>query len=39
MRVTAWNILGTTVAGDGSSKTLTDNVADAQRFYAVEEMQ
>jgi hypothetical protein len=39
MRVTAWNILGTTVAGDGSPKTLTDNVADAQRFYAVEELQ
>ena len=39
MRVTAWNILCTTVAGDGSPKTLTDNVADAQRFYAVEELQ
>src|SRR5712692_7450195 len=39
MRVTAWNILGTTVAGNGSPKTLTDNVADTQRFYAVEELQ
>jgi hypothetical protein len=38
-KVTAWNILSTTVAGDGSPKTLTDNVADAQRFYAVEELQ
>jgi len=39
MRVTTWTALTTTVAGDGSPKTLTDSVADAQRFYVVEELQ
>ena len=34
--VTAWTILPTTVAGDGSVKTLADTTTDAQRFYAVE---
>jgi len=31
-----WTILPTSVAGDGSNKTLTDSTADARRFYAVE---
>jgi len=33
---TTWTTLSTVVAGDGTTKTLTDTASDPQRFYSIE---